>query len=68
MAVKSASFTYPRAIFLALDPGWVRTDMGGPNATISAQQSVQGMRQVIAGLTAADTGSYRRHGGGRLAW
>ena len=39
-------------------PGWVKTDMGGPNALISAEQSVSGIRQVIARLTIADSGKF----------
>lgn len=49
-------------------PGWVRTDMGGTGADISPQESVTGMRQVIAGLTTADNGSFRNYDGASIAW
>ncbi|SNS11334.1 Short-chain dehydrogenase [Noviherbaspirillum humi] len=68
MAVKSASLDYPGAIFVALDPGWVRTDMGGPNASIGVEQSVSGMLKVLDGLGPRDSGSFRSHGGGALPW
>jgi NAD(P)-dependent dehydrogenase (short-subunit alcohol dehydrogenase family) len=32
---------------LLLSPGWVKTDMGGPDALIDAQTSVKRMRQII---------------------
>ncbi|RJG07515.1 SDR family oxidoreductase [Noviherbaspirillum cavernae] len=68
MAVKSASFDYPQATLAVIDPGWVRTDMGGPNASLSVEQSVGDMLTVIDSLTPADSGSYRSHSGRVIAW
>lgn len=53
---------------IALHPGWVQTDMGGPNAPIQAPESVRGMRELIDGLTPADSGMYWTHDGEQLPW
>ena len=55
-------------IVVAMDPGWVQTDMGGPSATLTPEQSISGMRSVIESLTAEDTGTYRRHDGAIVPW
>lgn len=68
MTIKCAALDYPQAIFVAMSPGWVRTDMGGQSATTDADESVRGMLQVIASLTHADSGSFRHYGGRQLAW
>jgi NAD(P)-dependent dehydrogenase (short-subunit alcohol dehydrogenase family) len=68
MAVKSAAFDYPKATLVAMSPGWVRTDMGGPEASISVEQSVSGMRRVIDTLKVKDSGVFRSHAGSALSW
>ena len=49
-------------------PGWVKTDMGGPNAKVDTVDSVAGMRRVIAGIGAEDNGRFFNHDGSILPW
>ena len=49
-------------------PGWVKTDMGGPNALISTEQSVSGMRQLISSLTMEDSGKFFGYDGREIPW
>ncbi|MFN9475529.1 SDR family oxidoreductase [Acidovorax sp.] len=67
MAVAAAQHDYPGAILITIDPGWVQTDMGGGEAPLSVQESVQGMRATLAGVTAADKGRLLHHDGRRAA-
>src|SRR5450631_4143990 len=55
-------------IAVVFHPGWVKTDMGGANALISAEQSVSGMRQVIDGLAIADSGKFFGYDGQVIPW
>jgi NAD(P)-dependent dehydrogenase (short-subunit alcohol dehydrogenase family) len=55
-------------IAIVMHPGWVRTDMGGRSATLSVEESVTGMRQVIAGLTAAEHGRFWTWDGREHEW
>jgi NAD(P)-dependent dehydrogenase (short-subunit alcohol dehydrogenase family) len=49
-------------------PGWVKTDMGGPSADISAEESVSAMRATIDRLTIDDSGRFMRRDGSPLPW
>lgn len=55
-------------IAIVMHPGWVRTDMGGAGAPLSAEESVRGMRQVIARLTPADHGRFWTWDGREHPW
>jgi len=70
MGVKSlACDLAPQGItVVALSPGWVRTDMGGPDAPLGAAEAVAGMRQVLADATPADSGAFLHYDGTRLPW
>ncbi len=51
-----------------LHPGWVQTEMGGPNALISTETSVQGLRQVLAQLDLGNTGRFLNYDGSVIPW
>jgi NAD(P)-dependent dehydrogenase (short-subunit alcohol dehydrogenase family) len=53
---------------VALHPGWVRTDMGGPGADIDVATSAAGLRRVLDGLSLATTGGFRAYDGETLDW
>jgi NAD(P)-dependent dehydrogenase (short-subunit alcohol dehydrogenase family) len=57
-----------RAIVNLIHPGWVRTDMGGPNADIAPEESAAGIRKVIASVTKADSGKFYKWTGDIHPW
>ena len=56
------------AIVLAIHPGWVRTDMGGPQAAIDATTSARGVIDVVDRATADDSGAFFTYAGERHPW
>jgi NAD(P)-dependent dehydrogenase (short-subunit alcohol dehydrogenase family) len=55
-------------IVVAIQPGWVMTDMGGPGAEIAPSESVNGMLSTIDSLTMEDTGRFFSWDGGVAPW
>mgnify|MGYP001471060287 FL=1 len=53
---------------LILHPGWVATDMGGPNATVSPEQSVSGMIERINEHNLSMSGRYVQYDGTPIEW
>ena len=55
-------------ISVVINPGWVKTDMGGPGAQLEPSQSIGMMRKIFDGLTLADSGNFLNYRGGTLPW
>ena len=59
----------PRGItVVAVHPGWVQTDMGGPAAALTPAESVAGLAEVVLGLGPASNGGFLNHDGAPIAW
>ena len=59
----------PRGITVAvISPGNVRTEMGGPNAPLGPEESITGVRKVIAGLNIGKSGKFFYVDGRALPW
>lgn len=67
IATAKLAFDY-QLIFLALHPGWVKTDMGGPEAEVAAADSAEGLRAVIDQATREMSGGFRDYRGNPIAW
>jgi len=51
-----------------LDPGWVKTRMGGASAPTTPEQSVADMRRLIERLGPEDSGAFLKRDGSRHGW
>lgn len=67
MFAKSFSKDFPKIKIISLHPGWVKTDMGGSQATTTPEESVRGLLRVILG-TKHPTGSFVDFTGKQLEW
>ena len=68
--IKSLSIDFKDENFItvALHPGWVQTDMGGPNALIDTKTSVKGMTEAIDNLTSKNSGKFYNYDGSAIPW
>ena len=55
-------------IVIILHPGWVKTAMGGPNATIAPEDSIKSMLQFVDTLTLDKSGGYYDYTGRTIPW
>jgi len=57
-----------KIISFVINPGWVKTDMGGPSAPTEVADSVRGILRAIDGATLDDSGEFLNWRGGRYPW
>ena len=68
MFMRTLAFDAPAITTFVVDPGWVRTDMGGEDASLAPQRSVSGMIKVIDRATRRDAGRFFRWDGAEEPW
>jgi NAD(P)-dependent dehydrogenase (short-subunit alcohol dehydrogenase family) len=56
------------ASVIVINPGWVRTDMGGAGARLTAVDSVARMRKVIDNAGRAQSGKFFNYDGAEYRW
>jgi NAD(P)-dependent dehydrogenase (short-subunit alcohol dehydrogenase family) len=70
MVVRSLAIDLaPRGITcVVVNPGWVRTDMGGSHATLTPAESVKRLRDLIETLGPSQSGQFYNHDGREYPW
>ncbi len=53
---------------LSISPGWVRTDLGGPNAQISVEESAKGVIDVVEAKAGTGQHGFYGHNGETIPW
>ena len=53
---------------VVVNPGWVQTDMGGPNANLTPAESVTRLRRLIEDLGPTRSGKFFNHDGREYVW
>lgn len=67
-AWRNLAIDNPEVVCAVLHPGWVKTRMGGASAPLEPEQSIAGMRRVIEGLGADQSGGFFSHDGSVIPW
>ncbi|KAG8157026.1 hypothetical protein KVR01_013016 [Diaporthe batatas] len=58
----------PGAVVLAVDPGWVKTRMGGDGAVLEPEESISGVLKVLHGAKSEDNGRFYTFDGSEVPW
>lgn len=53
---------------VCVHPGWVKTDMGGPNAPLTPPESAGYLVRLLDGLTPAKSGAFLNYDGATMPW
>jgi NAD(P)-dependent dehydrogenase (short-subunit alcohol dehydrogenase family) len=57
-----------KIISVVINPGWVKTDMGGSGAPTPVEESVRAMMRLVDGLTLEQSGSFLDYRGHTWPW
>ncbi len=68
LTVQQAHDLAGRATVLAMCPGWVKTRMGGPRASLEPEESIRNMLEVVHRSTKEDSGRFLSHNGSEIPW
>ncbi|PMD49415.1 NAD(P)-binding protein [Hyaloscypha bicolor E] len=55
-------------VVVCVDPGWVKTDMGGTGAVLEKEESIGGMLKCLRGLKSTDSGRFFVYDGSEKGW
>lgn len=55
-------------VVICMDPGWVKTRMGGDGAILEPEVSIGGMLKVVHGLKEGDNGKFFTYDGSEVPW
>ncbi|KAA6415789.1 MAG: short chain dehydrogenase reductase SDR [Lasallia pustulata] len=56
------------AVVICMDPGWVKTRMGGEGAVLTPAESIGGMLKTLHGVGEADAGKCFAYSGEGVPW
>ena len=68
MATRKLAFDDPALTFLLFHPGWLKTDMGGPEAELPVSEAAEGLIAQISKASQKDSGSFQTWDGQSVGW
>jgi len=68
MAILTKDVAERGVTVITFNPGWVRTDMGGAEASLDANESITNLRKLIADFSRERSGAYLNYTGEEIPW